>query len=277
MISARTSRLFQAALVCALILARPLPAQAAAPDQASQAAELAKKLANPVAALISVPVQFNADYGFGPTGDGTRYLTNIQPVVPLELNAEWNLISRTILPVISQHDVFGTSSQSGIGDVLQSAFFSPKAPTAGGVIWGVGPVLLLPTASDDLLGGGKWAAGPTALALVQDSGWTYGVLANQLWSFAGDSSRSSINALYLQPFLSYGGISPGFTLGGSFESTYDWRANQWTIPFIANASQILKVQGQLISVGLGAKVYLDKPANGPDWGLRFTVAFLFPK
>jgi len=276
MISTRTSSLFYAALVCALVLVRPLLAQEAVPDQASQAAELAKKLANPVAALISVPVQFNADYGFGPN-NGTRYLTNIQPVVPIDLNADWNLISRTILPVISQDNVIGTSSQSGIGDVLQSAFFSPKKPTAGGVIWGVGPVLLLPTASDDLLGGGKWAAGPTALALVQDNGWTYGVLANQLWSFAGNSSRSPINALYLQPFLSYGGISPGFTVGGSFESSYDWRAKQWTIPFIANASQILKVQGQLISVGLGAKVYLDKPANGPDWGLRFTVTFLFPK
>ena len=247
-----------------------------APDQAAQAAELAKKLSNPVAALISVPFQFNADYGIG-ANNGTRYLTNIQPVIPIDLNPEWNLISRTILPVIVQDDVVGSSSQSGIGDVLQSVFFSPKAPTADGLIWGAGPVLLLPTASDKVLGGGKWAAGPTVLFLKQQNGWTKGILANHLWSFAGDSSRNSINATYLQPFLSYGGISPGLTVGGSFEATYDWRAKQWTIPFVPNVSQVMKLGGQLVSFSSGVKIYLEKPPGGPDWGLRIGATLLFPK
>jgi hypothetical protein len=251
-------------------------AQAAAPDAATQAAELAKKLSNPVAALISVPFQFNADFGIGANG-GTRYLTNIQPVVPIELNPEWNLISRTILPVIAQNDVVGTGRESGIGDVLQSVFFSPKAPTAGGVIWGAGPVLLLPTASEDVLGGGKWAAGPTVLLLKQEHGWTKGILVNHLWSFAGDDARGSINATYLQPFISYGGIKPGFTIGGAFEATYDWNHDQWTIPFVPNISQVMKVGGQLVSVSAGVKLYLEKPAGGPDWGLRFGVTLLFPK
>ena len=147
----------------------------AASAQAETNEELAMQLSNPVAALISVPFQFNYDQNIGSARDGKRWVLNIQPVVPLDLNAEWNLISRTILPVVWQDEVFpGAGSQSGIGDTVQSVFFSPKAPTAGGLIWGVGPVLLLPTGSNDLLTTDKWGAGPTGVVIRQQGPWTVG-------------------------------------------------------------------------------------------------------
>ena len=153
-----------AALSTALI--GTLSAALSLPAHAANEADLAKQLANPVAALISVPVQFNFDREIGPAREGTRMIANIQPVVPFSFNENWNIISRTILPVVHQSDIFpGAGSQTGLGDVLQSLFFSPKAPGPGGVIWGVGPVFLLPTGTNSLLTADRWASGPTAVPL----------------------------------------------------------------------------------------------------------------
>jgi hypothetical protein len=245
-------------------------------DEKTKAAELARKLTNPVAALISVPLQNNFDFGAGPDGDGFQYKVNLQPVIPVSLSDDWNLISRTIVPYVYQENIFGTSSQSGLSDTVQSLFFSPKAPTRSGWIWGAGPVLLLPTATDDLLGAEKWGAGPTAVILKQQSGWTYGALANHLWSFAGASDRAEVNATFIQPFVSF--TTKTFTTFGlNTESTYDWHNPQWTVPLNVSVSQLLKIGKQPIQLSLGAKYYAEKPAGGPDWGLRFTVTFLFPK
>jgi hypothetical protein len=240
--------------------------------------ELAKQLANPVAALISVPFQWNYDQNIGSLDDGSRSLLNVQPVIPVSLNEDWNLISRTIVPLIDQDDIFpGAGGQSGLGDIVQSVFFSPVEPTAGGWIWGVGPALLLPTATDELLGADKWGIGPTAVALRQQGPWTYGGLVNHLVSFAGDDDRSDINATFLQPFVSY--TTPNawtFTL--QTESTYDWEGEQWTLPIIGVASKVTKIGDQLVSIGGGVRYYVDSPETGPDgWGARIVFTLLFPK
>ena len=253
----------------ALVIVPKLPAQ-------DDAADLAKQLQNPVAALISVPFQSNFDWGGGRDGDGFQYRLNIQPVIPFGLNDDWNLISRTILPYIYQEDVIGRGIQSGLSDTVQSLFFSPKAPTSTGWIWGAGPVLLIPTATDDLLGGEKWGAGPTALILRQEKGWTYGILANHLWSYAGEDARDEVNATFLQPFLSF--TSPSqTTLGLNLESTYDWERGQWTVPVNLALSQLVKIGGAPVQFQLGGRYYAEGPGNAPEWGLRFGVTLLFPK
>ena len=248
------------------------------PAAADESVELAKKLANPVASLISIPIQVNYDENFGPNEEGSVWKINIQPVMPFTLNEEWNLISRTILPIIDQDDVpVSGMGESGIGDIVQSIFFSPKEPTPGGIIWGVGPVFLLPTASDEALGGEKWGIGPTAVVLKQEGPWTYGALVNHIESFAGGEDRADVSATFLQPFLSYI-TKTKTTIALNTESTYDWESEQWSVPINLTVNQLLKFGSQIIQVGGGARYWVDSPDNGPKgWGARIQLTFLFPK
>lgn len=244
---------------------------AAAQDQA-----LAQQLSNPVASLISVPIQYNFDHNIGPAGGGRKHLINVQPVIPISLNESWNLISRTIVPIVAQDDIFPQAGhQFGLSDTVQSFFFSPKQPN-NGIIWGVGPVALLPTGTDALLTTDKWGAGPTAVALTQKGGWTVGVLANHIWSFAGDERRADVNATFLQPFISYT-TADTWTFALNTELTYDWTSEAWSVPINFNISKLTKFGDQPVSLGAGVRYWAESPDSGPEgWGARATMTFLFP-
>jgi hypothetical protein len=250
-----------------------VPALAAAQEQ-----DFAKQLANPVAALISVPIQANYDEDFGIDDEGAVLRINVQPVIPFSIGQDWNLISRTILPVLNFDDVpLPGSSEFGLGDTVQSLFFSPKAPTASGWIWGAGPAFLIPTATDEVLGSEKWGIGPTGVVLRQSGSWTYGALANHIESFAGTSRRADVSATFIQPFLTY--ITPTqTTFGLNTESTYDWETNKWSTPINFNVFQLLRFGNQLVQIGGGLRYWVTAPDSGPeDWGLRLTFVLLFPK
>ncbi len=244
-------------------------------DANAQQAELAKKLQNPVADLVSVPIQNNWDFNIGPE-NAMRYTANLQPVIPFSLAEDWNVITRTILPVIyAEEPVKGFGDKFGLGDTLQSFFLSPKAPV-GGWILGAGPVFQWPTSTDDALGNGKLGAGPTAVALRQEHGWTYGALVNHVWSYAGQGNTANVNNTFLQPFVGFT-TKKFMTFTVNTESTYEWDQEQWTVPLNFMVQQLLKIGGQPIAFQAGYRYYAEAPNGGPDWGLRFAITFLFPK
>ncbi|HTL72090.1 MAG TPA: transporter [bacterium] len=273
---------FSIGMSCLLLAAvTNLIAQDATNSVQNEEADLAKKLQNPVASLISVPIQNNWDFGIGPA-HSMKYTANIQPVVPIGISEDWNLIIRTIMPVIYAEAVSDNplappsarESHSGLGDITQSFFLSPKEPV-GGWILGAGPVGYYPTATESELGAGKLGFGPTVVALQQKSGFTYGVLANHIWSVAGWGDQN-VNATYVQPFVSYT-TKTYTTFGINTESTYDWQAQQWTVPVNATLQQLVKIGKMPVAFQIGYRYYAEAPNGGPDWGLRFTVTFLFPK
>jgi len=225
-----------------------------------------------------MPIQANYDENIGPDDDGSVWKINIQPVIPVSINDEWNLISRTIIPVIDQDNVpTKGAGESGLGDILQSFFFSPKKPGERGWIWGIGPALLMDTASDDALGGEKWGIGPTAVLLKQKGPLTFGMLANHIESFAGNDDRVDISATYMQPFLSYI-TKTKTTIGLNVESTYDWEGSEWSVPINLTVFQMLKIGSQALQVGGGVRYWADSPDGASeDWGLKLQITFLFPK
>ena len=250
----------------------------AAPAEAGGDAALATRLSSPVASLISVPFQLNFDQDIGPDDEGERLQLNFQPVIPFSLSEDWNLISRTITPIIYQDDVVpGAGDQFGLGDITQSLFFSPKEPTAGGVIWGAGPVFLLPTATDDLLGSEKFGIGPTFVALKQEKGWTYGALLNHVWSVAGDDDRADVNSTFIQPFLSY--TTPdAWTFALNTETTFNWETDDWSVPVTLTASKLLRFGDQPVQIGGGVRYWAKSPSGGPEGiAFRLQMTLLFPQ
>lgn len=238
------------------------------------AEELAKQLANPVASLISVPIQNNFDFNVGPF-EGFRYNLNIQPVIPISINEKWNMISRTIIPLISQSDVSGNgNNETGLGDIVQSIFFSPKE-VKNGLVWGVGPVLLIPTATDNAFSANKWGAGPNVLVLKLQGQWTYGALANHIWSYAG-SGVNDINATFFQPFMTYANKSgASFTIAS--ENTQSWDNDIFGGFTGVYYSKVLKFGKQMMQLGGGPKIYYGNNPLNPDWGIRANIILLFPK
>ena len=273
------------ALLVGLVLMAPVAAAAQQPPAASAAeggaADLAKKLANPVGDLVSVPVQFNWENGVGPD-KGLRMVMNFQPVLPMSLNDRWNLIGRLILPVIGQPPlVEGGTSSFGTGDIVLSAFVSPSQP--GRAIWGVGPVLGLPTTTNPFLGSGKWSIGPTAVVLKQTGPWTYGALVNHLWSYASVSQsakdRADVNQTFLQPFLAYA-TPAGVTYTINSEATANWKASdgdKWTVPINVQVTKITRFGPFPFSMGAAAGVYAASPTGGPSWKLRAVFVLLLPR
>jgi hypothetical protein len=237
---------------------------------AKSADELAKQLSNPISSLISVPFQYNYSRTYG--DNGYRNLLNIQPVIPVSISEDWNLISRTILPVIQQKNVQPDRSQFGFGDTTQSFWLSPKKPTSSGWIWGLGAVGLIPTGIDGI-GADTWGFGPTVVVLKQTGSWTYGFLANQIWDTGG---QANISSMFFQPFLAKA-LGKGRTLSLNSESTYDWINHQWTIPINVAYSVVSKWGDQMVSNQFGAGWYAESPAGGADWQLRYTLTLLFPK
>jgi hypothetical protein len=264
-----------------------VPAVAASADDADA---LAQKLANPIASLISVPLQSNFDFDAGSDDDGFRYTLNAQPVIPVSLTEDWNLITRVIVPFIGQNNEFSaltSDNEFGIGDIVASGFFSPKEPIAlsetANLTWGVGPVLYLPTATEDVFGADQFGLGPTGVALVIDGPWTYGALVNHIWSVGETDDfdsflveRPQINATFLQPFVTYapGG---GWSFTANLEATYDWEGEEWFVPASVSAAKIINVGGQTLSISAGPRVFAIAPDAAPEWGFRTSVTFIFPQ
>lgn len=263
------------------VLALSSPARGEAPDssKAGEEARVAKQLSNPVADLASIPFQFNWENGVGPDDD-LRFVLNVQPVVPFRLSGNWTLVGRFIVPYVQQPAGLGPgpTTAAGTGDIVASAFFSPKTP---GLIWGIGPVLGLPTTTDPLLGSGKWSIGPTAVALKQRGPWTIGALVNHLWSISstGDPYRADVSQTLLQPFLAYA-TTKAVTFSLNTESTYDWEAEggeRWTVPINVSVSKVARLGPFPFSVGAGAGFYAASPDGGPDWRLRMTQTLILPR
>jgi hypothetical protein len=239
-------------------------------------ADLAKKLSNPIASLISLPFQNNLDVGIGEF-NGSRNTLNFQPVLPISLSPKLNMITRLVLPIITQQDISASgANESGLSDATVSALFSP-AEAKNGLTWGVGPIFLVPTATDKFLGTEKFGVGPTAIILKQQSGWTYGALVNQIWSIAGKSDRTDVNQMFVQPFFVYNWQS-GAGLGGNFEITQNWEGNSTTAFFNPTLTGITKIGNQRVQLGVGPRIPVAIPEGSrPDFGIRAVMNFVFPK
>jgi len=247
-----------------------LTPSAVAEQAAQSGAALAQELTNPIANIVTVPIQMNYDQNYGVNDDGSKLTTNVQPVIPFQLNDEWNLITRTIVPVIHQDKLVpGEGSQFGLGDIMEQLFFSPQAPAIGGINWGVGAVMLLPTATDSLIGSKKWGAGPAFVALKLAGPWTIGGLANHVWSFAGDEARADISNTLLQPFVAYTWPS-AWTVSAQSESTYNWKQEQWSVPVNFALAKMVKFGAVPVSLQAGVGRWLQTPETGPE-GLRFRL------
>ena len=245
--------------------------------QEQSPSDLAKKAQNPIANLISLPLQNNTNFGIGPF-DETQNILNIQPVWPFSISDNWNLITRTILPVVSQPNILtgGEGRINGLGDATFTGFFSPRA--SSNVTWGVGPVFLIPTATDDALGSDKWGAGASVVVLTMPGHWVVGSLISNVWSFAG-SGDQDVDLFTWQYFVNYN-LADGWYLTSAPIITANWEAdsgNKWTVPFGGGAGKIFKIGKQPVNGQASAYYNVEKPDSGPDWQLRLQLQFLFPK
>ena len=260
-------------VVLPVLLALPTCGQ----ESDKETEKLAKDTQNPVASLISVPLQNNTNFSIGPYGRDQNVL-NIQPVVPVRVSENWNLIIRAITPIIYQPDYTQANNGTfGLGDMYPTFFLSPAHPHK--LVWGVGPAFVLPTATNQVLGQGKFSIGPSLVGLVQPGHWTVGILTSNVWSVAGSSSRANVNQMLLQYFITYN-LKKGWYLTMSPIVTADWMApsgSRWTVPVGGGVGRIFRMGFQPVNVSVqfyGNAVY---PTGGSPWSMRTQIAFLFPK
>jgi len=239
--------------------------------------ELAKKSQNPVANLIVIPFQNRMNFGVGPN-NRTQNVLNFQPVVPISLTSEWNLITRTIIPIIKQPDIPTTNDNTwGIGSTLFTALLSPANP--GPVIWGVGPAIQIPTTTDDQVGSRKWGAGPSVVLLTSQGPWVIGAISNQVWSIAGSNDRPNTSTFFTNVFLNYN-FPDGWYLASQPIITADWQAsagNKWTVPVGGGFGKIQRIWGLPFNLSAQAYSNVVRPDSGGDWELRLQIALLLPK
>jgi hypothetical protein len=253
---------------------------AAAPAYAAMSAEeLAKLAQNPVGNLISVPFQNNTNLNFGPE-KGTQNILNIQPVIPISISDDWNIITRTIIPVISQPALSpGAERKDGVGDIQFTGFLSPANP--GKWIWGAGVVVQLPTNSNAVLGNKNWGAGPSVVMLHLDKGspWVYGVLVNNVWSLTSNKQGGSYNNGLIQPFVNYN-LPGGAYLTTSPVITVNWKADnseRWTVPIGGGVGKIFHLGKLPVNTQISAYYNVVKPDFGANWQIRVQAQFMFPK
>ena len=248
-----------------------------ADPNATNTETLAKAAQNPVADMISLPFQNNFTFPTGPN-DNAQWVLNVQPVIPINLTEDVNLITRTILPVVnSPSPASGISSDFGIGNLQFTGFFSP-AKVDDGLIWGVGPVLQFPTASSARLGSDKWTAGPSLVMLSMQGPWVVGGLVQNVWSYAGPSDAADVNAFLLQPFLNYN-MDKGWYLTASPVLTADWNADsddRWTIPLGGGIGRIMRFGSQPVNMQLQGFYNVVRPEAAGEWTIRFQIQLLFP-
>jgi len=242
---------------------------------AGESAKLALKLTNPVASLISIPIQNWFDFNLGPKKDGFRYTMEAQPVYPMQISKDWNLISRTTIPVVYQQNLYGRTTQAGLSDTTESLFLSPTHTNH--LIWGAGPIFLIPTATYGALGTRKFGIGPTGVVLLHEGHANFGLLGNQIWSVAGSSNRGYVSQTYAQTFITYT-TKKAWTFATTSYDTYDWNAGRWTVIVMPiRASKLLKLGNQRLSIGAAPRCTVTSPQYQPKGcGLEFTVTPLYP-
>lgn len=260
------------AVVAALVLAGGL-ARAADDVREPSTADLAKAAQNPISDMISIPFQDNIGFGYGPQKDAQNVL-DIQPVVPIHLTDDLNLITRTILPVVTQPSFTDATSTTGLGDLTITAFLSPAK--SGTLLWGIGPVASFPTATSSQTGSqSTWGLGPSVVVLAMPGRWVVGALVNNIWSVAG----AKANSFLLQYFLNYNFGDSGWYLTSSPIVTANWEVpagQQWVVPFGAGAGKLLRIGKLPVNVNVQAFWNAWKPDVGPDWTLRVQAAILLP-
>jgi hypothetical protein len=247
--------------------------QGSQPPPDTEATALAKQTQNPVASLISVPLQANWDFGLGER-DATGTLLNIQPVMPFALTKSTNVILRVIMPLISQPGEDG-ERMNGLGDIVTTAFLSPA--NTGRIIWGVGPVFLLPAATNNALGAEKFGIGPSVVMLTQPGPWTVGFLFNHIWSTSGAADREDVNSTFLQPFVNYN-LGGGLSLGAMSEATASWNADEtWTAPLVLTVGKVARLGMRPVNFIVGAGPTIASPEGGANWRFRFQAVFMYPR